>query len=42
MQLEEQQARTAHVFDVVAEGYDREVLRFFPFSADRTIINPQS
>ena len=30
MQLEEKQARTAHVFDVVAEGYDREVLRFFP------------
>ncbi|WP_126456220.1 class I SAM-dependent methyltransferase [Sulfuriflexus mobilis] len=34
MQLEEQQARTAHVFDVVAGGYDREALRFFPFSAD--------
>jgi hypothetical protein len=42
MQLEEQRARTAHVFDVVAEGYNREVLRFFPFSADRTIINPRS
>lgn len=37
MQLEERQAHTAHVFDVVAEGYDREVLRFFPFSADRMI-----
>lgn len=34
MQLEEKQARTAHVFDVVAGGYDREALRFFPFSAD--------
>ena len=37
MQLEEKQAHTAHVFNVVAEGYDREVLRFFPFSADQMI-----
>ena len=43
MKVDEQVARTAHVFDVVAEGYDREALRFFPFAADKmlTFLKPK-
>jgi len=37
MKNEEHTARTAQVFDTVADGYDREVLRFFPFCADKML-----
>jgi len=43
MKLGEEQAKVAQVFDSVADGYDNEVMRFFPFSADRMlrILNPR-
>ncbi|MBI5461002.1 MAG: class I SAM-dependent methyltransferase [Gammaproteobacteria bacterium] len=31
----EPQAQVAHLFDQLADGYDRAALRFFPFAADR-------
>lgn len=31
----EPQAKLAHLFDQLSEGYDRAALRFFPFTADR-------
>ena len=37
MSNEEHTARTTRVFDSVADGYDREILRFFPFCADKML-----
>ena len=43
MEIEEHTAQTAQVFNTVANGYDREALRFFPFCADKMldILTPQ-
>ena len=37
MNNREKTAQVAQAFDTVAEGYDREVLRFFPFCADKML-----
>jgi len=44
MKNEEHTANTAGVFDIVAEGYDRDVLKFFPLCAAKMleILKPQT